>query len=767
MADAATPDNDRREGPAAAELHRALMAQEDGLGAPQSRHGAVERALALARELHELGEILAEPDGAPPPRRWGRLRILQPLGRGGLSEVYLALDEKLARRVAVKRLRPHAALDERTRNWLVREGQSLARIQHPGVVGVLDLDTSQEDPLLVMEYVEGAPLSAVLAHLGGAPSEDPHVRAAAIVLEPVAARVDLARKIALALAHCHAEGVLHRDIKPSNVVVDLDFQPRLIDFGLAHLDGATETVAQTHLTDQLVGTPAYFAPEQIDATRIGADPRSDQFAFGALLYELLSGVQPFARATHQATLQAVAEAEFAPLRSVAPQVAPELEWIVQRSLERDARERYSDMDAVAHDLDAFLHYRAVSAEPPSLAKQLSRALRRNAARIAWIGAAFTLALLTLGAKYAHEVSAAQRERTSELEAIGSALAQFSQPDEFQSALYRLADIDHLVRAEHGTLRAALAESLAPRVAQTRAELTDALLARIDLERDEGRLGLREFQLARWRGALTSLALARPDHECVREQVARERIWGPDDPALEHRLQRWVPGGLGQQPRLVAATWVNDPGLGRYRWSAIERASGALVAERDFSLRNDDPPLELRVAPQVEFDWDYRTVEVRAVDSTGAAGVARVRIGTRLVSWSDFERVFPQVSPREHPDNNWRILREAQRTKSPERTEPHAVAVVSYVDAEAFAARVGARLPASTELVAAIEQRLVDAPNSPVELEWLCEPGDRPGFASVYKHRPPNAGRTQHSNESRFSGITSSGCIAFRLARSER
>ncbi len=755
----------RREGQADPQLHRALMAQEDGLRASADHPDAVDGALALARELHALGELIAEPDESPAPQRWGRLKILRPLGRGGLSEVYLALDERLGRRVAVKRLRPHAALDDRRRSWLVREGQSLARIQHPGVVGVLDLDTSRDDPLLLMEYVEGAPLSAVLAHLGGAPSDDPHVRAAATVLEPVAARVDLARRIAAALAHCHAEGVLHRDIKPSNVVVDLDFQPRLIDFGLAHLDDASDGAAQSHLTEQLVGTPAYFAPEQIDATRIGVDPRSDQFAFGALLYELLSGVQPFARASRQATMQAIANADFAPLRTAAPHVAPELEWIVQRCLERDARERYPDMAALARDLDAFLSYRAVSVAPPSLLKQLGRSARRNAAKLAWAGAAIALAALASGARYAHEARAASRERHQVVAQTRAALGAFSQPDDFQSALYRLFDVTNDERAEAGPLRALLTESIRETVERTLAALTDALLAQVSLERDEGRLGLREFQLSRWRGALTALARARPNDERVREQIARERVWGPAEESLEQRLERWIPGGRGKSPRLAPAPWVSDPGLGRYRWSAVDRATGALVAERDFTLCNDGEPLRLQVEPQVEWRWDSRSIAIESAESLASTGARRVRLGERLITWSDFEQVFRE-SASDPPGSSWRMMRTAHRGREPQRADPHAVAVVSCFDAEHFAARVGARLPSLAELSAALEQNAISTPDSPVEYEWLCEPGESPGFASVFKHRPPNVGRGQYLNDARFGGRASDGCIAFRLARSE-
>lgn len=744
------------------------MAQEDGLqrGAVESK--PVEGPLALAQELHALGEMLTEPERAPTPQRWGRFQILRPLGRGGLSEVYLAQDEKLGRRVAVKRLRPHAALDDRTRSWLMREGQSLARIQHPGVVGVLDLDTSEDAPVLVMEYVEGAPLSAVLAHVAGSPSEDPHVRAAAIVLDPIAARVDLARKIAAALAHCHAEGVLHRDIKPSNVVVDLEFQPRLIDFGLAHLDGASDVVAQAHLTEQLVGTPAYFAPEQIDATRIGVDPRSDQFAFGALLYELLSGVQPFARATRQATMQAVSNAEFAPLRRAAPHVAPELEWIVQRCLERNARERYPDMAAVAGDLHAFLHYRAVSAAPPSLLKQVARYVRRNASKVAAAGGAIALAALTTGAKYAHEVNATQRARAQTLAELRGSLREFSQPDDFQSALYRVADVASEVQSEIGTLRAVLAGSVDDELGQTANELADALLARVALERDEGRIGLRDFQLSRWRGALSALARVRPDDERVRAEIARERVWGPNDEALEQRLERWAPGGGGQSPRLVPAQWISDPGLGRYRWSVFDRASGALVAEREFTLHNDCEPLQLRVEPQVELDWNGALVEVHPNDQQASAGSSRVRIATELVTWADFERVLPQVSPSDHPDNHWRLCREARARLNAELAAPQAAAVVSYPDAELFAARIGARLPTSHEVTAAIEQGVVAAPAAPIEYEWLCQPGWMASNAAVHKYRgDPRTRRSEFMNAREFQGSASGGCICFRVARSER
>lgn len=754
---------------APSEFHRRLMAQEEGLAQASSdpASSSCDVALALAQELHNLGALLerASEPGPAPGRRWGRFEILHPLGRGGLSEVYLARDEKLGRRVALKRLRPHTSLDERTRRWLANEGQSLARLQHPGVVGVLDLDTAGEDPLLVMEYVEGAPLSAVLAHLRGEPSDDPHVRAAAVVLEPVAARVDLAQKVASALAHCHRSGVLHRDMKPSNVVVDLAFRPRLIDFGLAHLDASVGAEAPSNLTEQLVGTPAYFAPEQIDATRIGADPRSDQFSFGVLLYELLSGKQPFARATREATLQAVGRAEFEPLSTAAPELAPELDWIAQRCLEREPQARYPCMEEVAADLDAFLHYRAVSAAPPSLIRQARRVLQRHASALAWLTLAVGSSALMLASLWISNAREARAQAQTELERVRAGLAGYVDPAEYQEALFRLSDIARTEAARDARLAGLVAPGQATLIDLVGAALADELLTRVEFERAEGRQRLREFELARWRGPLNTLARLRPGDARITAELDRERVFAPQLEGVEHRLERWTPPPPGGESVRVAAPWSSDPGQGRYRWTARDQASGALLAEREFRIESDGDPLRLELTAASAFEWEFALVEVppkaAEQDSPAPTSPALVNIGLRVIRWVDLEAV---LTAEEGPGAQWRVCRVAARRRSEADAAPEAPALVPHSVAEAFAFRAGARLPTRGELATALAQQSIERAADPVALEWLGDLGRMSGNSGTLAYSTP-AERLEFPTDARFCASSSGAHIAFRLARS--
>lgn len=763
-----TPDDNS----APSELHRRLMAQESGLASDSGQQADTDaaRALSLAQELHALGALL-ERSSAPAPtpgQRWGRFEILQPLGRGGLSEVYLARDEKLGRKVALKRLRPHASLDERTRRWLANEGKSLARLQHPGVVGVLDLDAEGDDPLLVMEYVEGAPLSSVLAHLRGELSDDPHIRAAASVLEPIAARVDFAHKAASALSHCHVSGVLHRDVKPANVVVDRAFQPRLIDFGLAHLEAVVGEAEPSHLTEQLVGTPAYFAPEQIDATRIGADPRSDQFSFGVLLYELLSGKQPFARATRESTLQAVGRAEFEPLRSAAPELAPELDWIIQRCLERQPHERYPSMEAVAADLDAFLHYRAVAAAPPSLVRQARRALRRHAATTAWLALAAASGVLVLTSRWIGDAREARALARLELERTQNELARFIDPTELQEALFRLSDIARSEAARGARLAGLVAPAQSELVERVSAAAAEALLARIEFERNEGRERAREFELARWRGPLTTMGRLRPNDERIRSQLDRERVFVPELAGVEHRLERWAPPKPGGNSERVSMAWSSDPGPGCYRWTAIERSSGALLAEREFRIESDGEPLRLELARAADFDWESTLVEIAASnDARGAppaeASPLRTNLGVRVITWRDMEAVFPV---EEGPDTQWRFCQGVASRRNPAEAAPDAPALVPHPVAQAFAARVGARLPTRGELEQALASEVVERAGVRVGLEWLADLGRLSGTRGLIEYSALTE-RRELAADHRICATSGSVSIAFRLARSVR
>jgi len=269
-------------------------------------------------------------DSPGPDARILHYRILRPLGAGGMGEVYLAEDEKLARRVALKFLPRVDAADPERRERLKREARALASLSHPGIAGIHALEEHDGRLFLVMEYVDGETLGDRVARR---PLPIPELTERALVL-------------AEALAHAHGRGVIHRDIKPSNVLITPEGATKLADFGLALLEGETRLTAE----GVSAGTADHMSPEQ---TRGGSlDARSDLFSLGVTLYEALTGVRPFARTSIETTFHAVRTEEPEPPTALRTGIPLELERIVMKLLRKDPGERYQTAADLAADLRA-------------------------------------------------------------------------------------------------------------------------------------------------------------------------------------------------------------------------------------------------------------------------------------------------------------------------------------------------------------------------------------------------------------------------------
>jgi serine/threonine protein kinase len=205
----------------------------------------------------------------------GRYRLETEIAAGATARVWRAHDEQLDRSVAVKLLHPHLLPDATSRRRLEAEARAAAALSHPGIATVYDVTGAEEEPALVMELVDGEPLSVRLARDGR--------------LRPDAA-ARLAAEVAEALYHAHQRGIIHRDVKPANILIEAGSgRARLVDFGIAHsLALAAEPLTQTGTA---LGTPRYMAPEQLAAEPVG--PRTDLWGLGAVLYESLTGCPPF------------------------------------------------------------------------------------------------------------------------------------------------------------------------------------------------------------------------------------------------------------------------------------------------------------------------------------------------------------------------------------------------------------------------------------------------------------------------------------------
>ena len=268
-------------------------------------------------------------------------RILSKLGEGGMAEVYLAQDMKLGRRVAIKFLPPETSTDVHARKRLVREAQAAATLEHQNICAVYEVGEADGHIFIVMQYVEGTTL-------------DDFRHGQALDVPTV---LSLASEVADALAEAHAHGIVHRDLKPQNIMITRRKQAKVMDFGLAKViecAPVVETDAETKslLTapGMIVGTMPYMSPEQVRGERV--DERTDIFSFGVVLYEILTGHQPFAASGGVATISAILTKEPDPIHHYNPSCPDELERIVRKCLTKNEDRRYQKMREVVTDLES-------------------------------------------------------------------------------------------------------------------------------------------------------------------------------------------------------------------------------------------------------------------------------------------------------------------------------------------------------------------------------------------------------------------------------
>ncbi|HEY3045753.1 MAG TPA: serine/threonine-protein kinase, partial [Vicinamibacterales bacterium] len=355
--------------------HDAIRAEVESLLAqdPSAEGFLRAGALDLAAQLADGRE-----DQTLIGKQVGAYYVTSLLGAGGMGEVYRARDKKLGREVAIKVLPAIFAADPGRLSRFAREARLLAALNHPHIAAIYGFEESAPSTgsgqaglrALVLELVEGPTLQEILAQRGGL---------------PLAEALPLARQIAEALEAAHAKGIVHRDLKPANVKVTPESVVKVLDFGLAKVwEGQSRAIDWSHpptatsintREGAVLGTAAYMSPEQARGKPI--DKRTDIWAFGCVLFEMLAGKPPFPGSTLSDTITWVLERE--PDWRALPAATPSgIRKLLRRCLQKDADERLSDLAAARRDIDACLAspFRVLRAIAESIGRRLSRPVAR-------------------------------------------------------------------------------------------------------------------------------------------------------------------------------------------------------------------------------------------------------------------------------------------------------------------------------------------------------------------------------------------------------
>ncbi len=285
-------------------------------------------------------------------RKLGHYTIIEEIGRGGMAIVYRAVQESLNRNVAIKeldlvRFRSEPNALERFR----LEARAAAALKHPNIVTIYDLWEENDKAFIAMEFVDGAVLKEVLGNLGRL---DP-VEASLIVME-----------VCEALSFAHSSGMIHRDVKPANIILSRNGEVKLMDFGIVSVSDAGDLT----VTGQILGSPAYMAPEQIADEPLG--PAADMFSLGAMFYETLIGEKPFTGANHVALIQNVLHSDPPSPGELAPHIPDAISQIVLKCLTKRPEARYSSMEELSTILEMSLPL-----ERPDRKGAVSRLVRRH------------------------------------------------------------------------------------------------------------------------------------------------------------------------------------------------------------------------------------------------------------------------------------------------------------------------------------------------------------------------------------------------------
>jgi predicted Ser/Thr protein kinase len=413
--------------------------------------------------------------------RLGSYDLLAELGRGAMGVVYRAFSLQLCRPCAVKVMIPGERMSALDIQRFQNEAMLAARLQHPHIVSVFDAGEDQGWFYIVMELVDGKPLTSLI--------EDGSAEAMMRGIRTIA-------EAARALHYAHGKGIVHRDIKPDNILVDAEGHPHVTDFGIAK---SVDADARMTMRGVLVGTPIYMSPEQANGEVAAIGPRSDIYSLGVTLYELCAGEAPFESDNVYDIIARILTDEPPSPRDVARRrrnrdLPLDLETICLKAIEKDAGGRYQTAQAMAEDIEAYLEDRPISARPISTTERFQKLIRRNRGMFVITAVVFATLLVVGGAFAAVMISTIEQT----------------------SASLRIQD-ENAARDQAGTLERAIRTNML----QGRADIVRELVKKLR-DKDSGIASLEVVRTDRSL-AYTDLATLRKVERRVKDKEIRDKI----------------------------------------------------------------------------------------------------------------------------------------------------------------------------------------------------------------------------------------------------
>jgi len=411
---------------------------------------------------------------------FGEFRILERISRGGMGDVYKAEQQNPSRLVALKVMRAGNLADESQRARFMREIATIALLNHPYIVPIYESGEDNGMLFYAMEFVEGRSL-------------EQDVKDGRMSLT---ARLQLFRKICDGIQAAHMRGVIHRDLKPSNILIDRNNNPRIVDFGIAKIiGGADENTAVTQ-ENSMPGTPAFMAPEQILGSKCEIDTRTDVYALGIILFNLLTGSYPYDISGSALTvLRRIQNEEPKRPRQLSAHIPPDLEAIVMKAIDKVMANRYQSPGSMQRDISRFLAGEPVEAHRLTTAYRLKKLVLRNKAISAAVSLAliFIVSVLTISFT---RISKARRDAESALVTVEQAHA-LAELQRREAELQRLRAEEALTEVESGRREAIRQQQIAEQerlVAIEQREIAEQERQRAQAERQRAAFHMRNLTL---------------------------------------------------------------------------------------------------------------------------------------------------------------------------------------------------------------------------------------------------------------------------------